>query len=96
MILTTIERLYEDDPWRQLTPGRIYAELGQRPNCGGCFPTVVAMIIEQSGLARDGSEINPVVAQALQDLLDADPKRISDEETVVGDAVPVHSVSETA
>lgn len=69
MILQTIDALLADDPWRQLTPGRIYARLGRRPRCGGCFKMVVALAIERSQLLRDRDGLDPRVVTALEALL---------------------------
>lgn len=71
MILEAIDSLLADDPWRQLTPGRIYARLGRRPRCGGCFKTVVALAIERSQLLQERDGLDPQVVAALEALLAA-------------------------
>lgn len=75
MILAAIDTLLADDPWRQLTPGRIYAKLGRRPRCGGCFKTVVALAIERSQLLQEREGLDPRVVAALEALLAAPQPR---------------------
>ncbi|MFK7791956.1 MAG: bacterioferritin-associated ferredoxin [Devosiaceae bacterium] len=45
MINEAIESLIDDDPYRLITPGVVYRELGKRGKCCGCFPQVVSLIV---------------------------------------------------
>lgn len=91
MILHAIETLQAEDPWRQLTPGRVYRHLGRRPVCGGCLPSVVAMVVEKSDLLRSGKDLNDEAVQALRDLLHAAPfvPNDADEDVMAEDRATV-------
>jgi bacterioferritin-associated ferredoxin len=45
-IMDTAIALVEEDPWRPITPGLVYKELGKRHECCGCVPVVVDMIVQ--------------------------------------------------
>lgn len=38
--------LLEKDAWQLITPGVVYHAMKQRGRCCGCFPNVVAIIVE--------------------------------------------------
>ncbi|MBV6658692.1 MAG: (2Fe-2S)-binding protein [Devosiaceae bacterium] len=47
VIAEAIEELVADDPYRLITPGLVYRQLGKRGKCCGCFPQVVALIVDR-------------------------------------------------
>lgn len=47
MISEAINDLVDDDPYRLITPGVVYRELGKRGKCCGCFPQVVQLIVQR-------------------------------------------------
>jgi bacterioferritin-associated ferredoxin len=38
--------LAREDPFRPVTPGRLFRALGARPQCGTCFPTVRRIVAD--------------------------------------------------
>lgn len=44
-IMDTAISLLNQDPWRPITPGLVYKELGKRYQCCGCVPVVVDAIV---------------------------------------------------
>lgn len=36
----------DEDPWRLITPGKVFHELSQRGKCCGCFPGVINIIVQ--------------------------------------------------
>jgi len=39
-----VDRLYEVDPYRLLTPVLVYKTLGKRPQCGGCLSLAAKVV----------------------------------------------------
>jgi len=48
-ILAAAEMLAREDPYRPITPGRLFRALGARPQCGTCFAPV-RRVIADAGL----------------------------------------------
>lgn len=46
-ITETIDDLIDEDPYRLITPGVVYRQLGKRGKCCGCFPRVVGLIVSR-------------------------------------------------
>ena len=65
-ILATAEKLAAQDPFRPITPGRLFRSLGARPNCGTCF-SVIRTIISDAGLTFTCPEPLASVAEAAED-----------------------------
>jgi hypothetical protein len=40
--------LLEQDAWSLITPGTVYHAMKKRGRCCGCFPNVIALIVEVS------------------------------------------------
>ena len=47
VITDAIEALVAEDPYRLITPGLVYRQLGKRGKCCGCFPQVVGLIVKR-------------------------------------------------
>jgi len=45
-IRSAVRHLKEADGHGVVTPGRVFARCGKRPNCGGCMPLISALIAE--------------------------------------------------
>lgn len=45
-VMDTAIDLLKQDPWRPITPGLVYKELGKRHECCGCVPVVVDAIVK--------------------------------------------------
>lgn len=65
-IRAAAEALAAEDPFRPITPGRLFRALGARPNCGTCFATIRS-IIADAGLAFTCPEPLASVAEAVED-----------------------------
>jgi bacterioferritin-associated ferredoxin len=65
-ILAAAAELAADDPFRPITPGRIFRHVGYRPSCGTCFATVRSIIAE-AGLAFTCPEPLASVAEQAED-----------------------------
>ncbi|HVY19662.1 MAG TPA: hypothetical protein VHA70_06230 [Bauldia sp.] len=65
-ILAAASELAAEDPFRPITPGRIFRHVGYRPSCGTCFATVRSIIAE-AGLAFTCPEPLASVAEAAED-----------------------------
>jgi bacterioferritin-associated ferredoxin len=65
-IVATARELAAEDPFRPLTPGRLFRRLGARPNFGTCFSTI-RTIIAEAGLAFTCPEPLASVAEAAED-----------------------------
>lgn len=48
-----VRELLAEDPWQIIVPAKVYRALGERPNCAGCVPEVVAMITRISAAYRE-------------------------------------------
>ena len=55
-----------EDPFRPITPGRLFRALGARPQCGTCF-SVIRTIIADAGLTFTCPEPLASVAEATED-----------------------------
>jgi hypothetical protein len=61
-----ITGLLEKDAWQLITPGVVYHAMKQRGRCCGCFPNVIAIIVETTerfhrGLETPEAEIIPFI-----------------------------------
>jgi bacterioferritin-associated ferredoxin len=65
-ILAAAQQLAAEDPFRPITPGRLFRALGARPNCGTCF-TTIRSIVAEAGLAFTCPEPLASVAEAAED-----------------------------
>ena len=65
-ILAAAQMLATKDPFRPITPGRLFKALGARPNCGTCF-TTIRKIIADAGLTFTCPEPLASVAEATED-----------------------------
>ncbi len=65
-ILAAARALAAEDPFRPITPGRLFRTLGARPNCGTCFTTIRSMISE-AGLTFTCPEPLAAAAEAAED-----------------------------
>lgn len=65
-ILSAAQALAATDPFRPITPGRLFRALGARPNCGTCFPTIRA-IVADAGLVFTCPEPLASVAEAAEE-----------------------------
>ena len=65
-IRTAAEALAAEDPFRPITPGRLFRALGARPNCGTCFSTIRS-IIADAGLTFTCPEPLASVAEAAEE-----------------------------
>lgn len=65
-IRAAAEALAIEDPFRPVTPGRLFRRLGARPNCGTCFATIRSIVAE-AGLAFTCPEPLASVAEAAED-----------------------------
>lgn len=65
-IRAAAEVLAAEDPFRPITPGRLFRALDARPNCGTCFSTIRS-IIADAGLAFTCPEPLASVAEAVED-----------------------------
>ena len=63
-ILATAEALALEDPFRPLTPGRLFKALGARPQCGTCF-SLIRTLIADAGLIFTCPE--PLASRAEED-----------------------------
>ena len=68
-IRAAAEALAVEDPFRPITPGRLFRALGARPQCGTCF-SVIRTIIADAGLAFTCPEPLASVAEEAEDALD--------------------------
>jgi bacterioferritin-associated ferredoxin len=62
-IQATAEALAAEDPFRPITPGRLFRALGARPNCGTCF-SLIRTIVADAGLTFTCPEPLASVAEA--------------------------------
>lgn len=46
-ITEAIDSLIDEDPYKLITPGVVYRQLGKRGKCCGCFPQVVDLIVRR-------------------------------------------------
>jgi bacterioferritin-associated ferredoxin len=46
-ITEAIDSLIDEDPYKLITPGVVYRQLGKRGKCCGCFPRVVGLIVRR-------------------------------------------------
>lgn len=65
-IRAAAEALAAEDPFRPITPGRLFRALGARPNCGTCFSTI-RTIVAEAGLAFTCPEPLASVAEAAEE-----------------------------
>lgn len=65
-ILAAAQMLAAEDPFRPITPGRLFKALGARPNCGTCFATI-RRVIADAGLTFTCPEPLASVAEAAED-----------------------------
>lgn len=65
-IRETAEALAAEDPFRPITPGRLFRALGARPNCGTCF-SLIRAIVADAGLTFTCPEPLASVAEAAAD-----------------------------
>ena len=65
-ILAAAQALAAEDPFRPITPGRLFKALGARPNCGACF-TTIRKVIADAGLTFTCPEPLASVAEAAED-----------------------------
>ena len=65
------EALAAEDPFRPITPGRLFRALGARPNCGTCFSTIRS-IIADAGLTFTCPEPLASVAEEAEELEEID------------------------
>jgi bacterioferritin-associated ferredoxin len=49
-IVAAAELLAREDPFRPVTPGRLFRALGARPQCGTCF-SLVRRLVADAGIA---------------------------------------------
>lgn len=49
----TVDRLFDDDPHRLVTPVMVYKLLGKRPHCGGCMPLAAKMVYARMECLRN-------------------------------------------
>lgn len=47
VISQAIDALLETDPYRLITPGLVYKQLGKSGKCCGCFPQVIGLIVSK-------------------------------------------------
>ena len=65
-IQATAEALAAEDPFRPITPGRLFRALGARPNCGTCF-SLIRNIVADAGLTFTCPEPLASVAEAAEE-----------------------------
>jgi bacterioferritin-associated ferredoxin len=65
-IQETAETLAAEDPFRPITPGRLFRALGARPNCGTCF-SLIRTIVADAGLTFTCPEPLASVAEAAEE-----------------------------
>jgi len=65
-IQETAEALAAEDPFRPITPGRLFRALGARPNCGTCF-SLIRNIVADAGLTFTCPEPLASVAEAAEE-----------------------------
>ena len=65
-IQAAAESLAAEDPFRPITPGRLFRALSARPNCGTCFSTIRSIVAE-AGLAFTCPEPLAGVAEAAEE-----------------------------
>lgn len=56
-ICRAIKDIHRFDKHAVITPGLVFKTLGRRPDCGGCMPSVVALIRDEAERVRQSDNL---------------------------------------